>query len=236
MTNVTQTIYRLDGLNLRKLLLRISVGSLSPQQAEQLVGEANRPELRLFRVLIGVVVGLVFLGVGVLLLRFAVDTYVEKQAFTSRARQTTGTVVALNRHAVGNKRPTYAPLVNYQVARQTYQFEGLATSPAAYVVGQRVTVQYDPAWPGTGRLRSFIEEWLLGLIAGGVGCLLTTIGLWIVWVIGQTELGPARIPLQTLQQVFAQVASGQLSVEAAHHQLLPGKNYPHHPHPSPGKS
>ncbi|RZM26904.1 MAG: DUF3592 domain-containing protein [Pedobacter sp.] len=220
MTRTTQPTYSLDSLDLQKLLRRVSVNSISPQRAEQLLGEANRPGVRLLRGLVGGLVGLVFLGVGVFLLRLAVTIYIEKQAFERRSRQTTGRVVVLSPHAIRNQRPTYAPVVSYQVAGHTYQLEGLATSPAAYAVGQTVTVKYDPDQPGAGQIASFVDQWLLGLLAGGIGCLLTLIGLWVMWVTGQTGLRPARVPVQMMQQVLAQVAAGQLTVEAAYSQLL----------------
>ncbi|CCH01098.1 hypothetical protein FAES_3089 [Fibrella aestuarina BUZ 2] len=219
----TQPTYSIDGLDLRKLFRRVSANSLSPQQAEQLLREADNVGVRLVRGLIGAVVGLAFLSVGVFLLRLAVTTYVEKQAFASHARYTTGKVVKLSRHAIRHKRPTYAPIVSYQVAGQTYQLEGLATSPAAYTVGQILTVQYDPDRPAVGQLASFVEQWLLGLLAGGVGCLLTIIGLFVVWSTAKMGLRPVRVPVQLMQQVLNQMATGQLTVEAAQHQLQPGQ-------------
>ncbi|MEZ0611032.1 DUF3592 domain-containing protein [Fibrella sp. WM1] len=219
----TQPTYSLDGLDIQKLLQRVAATSLSPQQAEQLLREADKVGVRLFRGLIGGVVGIAFLGVGVFLLRLAVITYLEKQAFASHARQATGRVVSLSRHAIRNKRPTYAPIVSYQVAGKTYQLEGLASSPAAYTVGQILTVQYDPARPAVGQIQSFMEQWLLGLIAGGVGGLLTAIGLFVVWSTAKTGLRPARVPVQLMQQVLNQVATGQLTVEAAQRQVSPSQ-------------
>lgn len=222
MTSATPLTYALDSLDLRKLLRRVAAKALTPRQAEQLLAQANEPGVGLVRGFVGGLVGLVFLGVGAMLLRWAVASYVEKQTIASRARQTTGQVVALSRHGHGNKGPTYAPVVRYQVGNRTYQLEGLATSPAAYRVGQTLRVQYDPARPAAGQLRSFVDQWLLLVLAAGVGCLLTSLGLWVTWTIAQTGLWPARVECQRVQQVLAQLAAGQLTAEAAHGQLRPG--------------
>ncbi len=57
---------------------------------------------------------------------------------------------------------SYAPIVEYEVDGQTYSFNTRNYSnPPAYHVGQQVTVLYDPAKPGFGRINNVWELWLL---------------------------------------------------------------------------
>ena len=50
------------------------------------------------------------------------------------------------------------------------------TSPPAFEVGEAVTVLYNPASPGTARIKSFFQLWLLPIILGGMGSVFATIG------------------------------------------------------------
>ncbi len=218
-----ETPYRLTGVNLPKLLRQVAAKGVSPEQADTQVQMANRLPVRLFRAGVVAVAGLVFLGVGLFLLRYAWQTNANGQGYESLTRQTTGTVVALDRHDYRNRRSTYAPIVTYQVAGQTYRITNeLATSPASYSVGESVTVRYKPTQPGLSRIDSFASRWLLLLIAAGAGSLLTLVGLFVLpnALPKPNHAGPT--PTQ-FRVVVTQLAAGQLTVDDAEAQLQPGQ-------------
>ena len=216
------TPYRLTGVDLRKLLRRVAAKGLSPEQADTQLQVANRLAVRLLRGIVIAVVGMAFLAVGLFLLRYAWQTNANGQGYGNLTRQTTGTVVALDRHDLRNSRPTYAPVFTYAVAGQTYRVTSeLATSPASFSVGESVTVRYDPANPQAGRIDSFANRWLLLLIAAGVGGLLTLIGLFIL-PNALPKPGPPIGPTPTqFRVVMTQVANGQLTPDEAELELLP---------------
>jgi hypothetical protein len=77
-----------------------------------------------------------------------------------------GTVASLT----DNSEDSQAPNVRYEAAGQAWVIQGkVRTSPAAYSVGEPVTVAYHPDDPGAGRIDSFTELWLIPLIFGGIG-------------------------------------------------------------------
>ena len=110
--------------------------------------------------------GFILAGLGVLLIT---------NSLTSSYLRTEGTVVSL----VGSNRK--APVVDYVVSGNTYEHRsGLNTSPPSFVVGDKVTILYDPASPQNSRIEGYGVEGLISLI---------------FWIVGGAFLIPTLIML-----------------------------------------
>lgn len=219
-SGLPETPYRLAGVDLSKLLRQVAAKEISLEQAEAQLRAANRLSVRVLRTAVIAVVGLVWLGIGLFLLRYAWRTHADALAFAGHSQETTGTVVALNRHDLRNSRPTYAPVFTYRLAGHTYRVTSeQATAPASYSVGESVPVRYNPARPEAGRLSSFTDRWLLVLLAAGVGGLLTLTGLFVITRV----LPKPGSPVGPTPTRFRALATGQVTVDEARAQLLPDR-------------
>ncbi len=90
---------------------------------------------------------------------------------------------------------TYAPVVEYVVAGETYTFHGGSSSnPPAYHVGQEVDMLYALDDPGTAKINNFWELWLIPLIflpIAALGGLLFNV-IMLAMVVARRR-GPAPI-------------------------------------------
>jgi hypothetical protein len=124
--------------------------------------------------LVGVVcaaLGCLSAGVGVW---FTVHSY----RFASTALRAEGTVVRLVRSSNG----TSAPVIRYQVSGQAFERQSRVSSrPPAYSVGDKVSVLYRPDQPGTGQIDSFMEQWFVPLLCGGLGTVFVAVGCAIIF-------------------------------------------------------
>jgi len=70
------------------------------------------------------------------------------------------------------------PVVRFEVNGQSYEVVGkIASTPPAYTVGDRVSVRYPPARPEAAWIDSFVEQYLLPLIFGSIGLVVSLIGM-----------------------------------------------------------
>jgi hypothetical protein len=83
----------------------------------------------------------------------------------------------------------YFPVVRFDAANgQKIIFESsTGTSPAAYEVGERVTIVYDPREPGNASIESFFAFWFMPTLFGGLGSLLLAVGSGILWLPRRTR-------------------------------------------------
>lgn len=59
----------------------------------------------------------------------------------------------------------YSPIVEYEVNGRRYTIDGgIASSPPAYDVGERVEVLYDKADPSTAQINKWSERWLFPIM------------------------------------------------------------------------
>jgi hypothetical protein len=92
--------------------------------------------------------------------------------FQSGTEWTVGRVVGIESDR-NRTDPTFAPVVQYQVAERTYKTRGAFISPLWYRVGQRVTVKYFAGCPEKAQILTW-QEWFaawLGLVLGILFCL-----------------------------------------------------------------
>lgn len=79
---------------------------------------------------------------------------------------TTGIVVEMEESSDGDGGCcVYSPIIEFSADGQTYSFEGgTASDPPQYVVGEEVSILYDPANPGTAQINKWTERWLMPVI------------------------------------------------------------------------
>ncbi|HMP03940.1 MAG TPA: DUF3592 domain-containing protein [Gemmatales bacterium] len=107
--------------------------------------------------------------------------------FLTVAKRTEGKVVALKHNnqsgTLRHRRSGsgLAPEVEYQVNGTRHRFlSHLSTSPPRYGVGDAVTVLYAPDQPEAGQIEGFLENWLIPLLASGLGGIFVLIGMAIL--------------------------------------------------------
>jgi Protein of unknown function (DUF3592) len=122
----------------------------------------------------------IFLLVGLGMLGGAIYSFVTTWQFIGAAATADGAVIALEeRWNSADGGSTYYPRVAFETEdRRRYEFTGdTGSQPAAFVVGERVRVLFDPARPEAARIDSFFQLWLLPLILGGLGTVFSGLGL-----------------------------------------------------------
>lgn len=134
---------------------------------------------------------LVFGGIGALLLGIAAVSAVRAAGQMSREVEAPAEVVEVvmrrtRDSETGQLQEYYYPVVSFATADGTPMEVQLADGswPAAYAVGDRVTVLYDSAQPREARIQSGASTlllWLLPLITGFVGTVFAGVGLLVGW-------------------------------------------------------
>lgn len=123
----------------------------------------------------------VFLGIGCLMLAFAVLVLINTKRFIAGAASTQGTVVELieKRDSDGS---TYKPVVRYQApdGRVITYTASFSSNPPAYDVGEIVEVLYAPDDPQDVKIKGFMSLWFLPTLLGGMGLIFAGIGGGIV--------------------------------------------------------
>ena len=124
------------------------------------------------------VVAVAMLLMGPLFLLAGVVALVWNIHFISSAATAEGRVIELVDTSSPGESAQYKAKVSYDVAGETYTGHSTwSTAPAAFDVGERVQVLYDPAKPSSMMLDTFFEKWFIALIFLGIGNLFTIIGL-----------------------------------------------------------
>ncbi|MEU1803314.1 DUF3592 domain-containing protein [Streptomyces sp. NPDC019937] len=127
--------------------------------------------------------GAVFLVIGLILAGVSVS-------FLTDAKRAQGTVVALewrndssgaSRKATQSNKPAAYPVVEFTSAEGTSRTfrSSTGSNPPSYDEGDRVEVLYRADSPGDARINGFVSLWLLPLIFGGLGLVITGIGTGI---------------------------------------------------------
>lgn len=134
---------------------------------------------------------LVFGGIGVLLLGIAVVSGIGAARQMSREVQAPGEVVEVNLRRTrdtetGQVQEYYYPVVSFTTADGAQMEVQLADGswPAAYDVGEAVTVLYDATRPREARIQSGASTlllWLLPMITGFVGAVFAAVGAVVAW-------------------------------------------------------
>jgi hypothetical protein len=163
-----------DPNNLRSILIELSMGRLTVDEAHAKINDLARPgssaksqKSSLVAGLIVLLVGLVFGGVGV-------GFGIKAMSFSHDAGSTEGTVVRYDRS--GGKGNTRVPIVRYTVDGKDFETRGIGSNmpPALH---SKVKILYKSADPNDAQIDSFVQRWLFPLVFGGVGGLVSLVGL-----------------------------------------------------------
>lgn len=130
------------------------------------------------------IVGFIFTMLGFLMLLggglWAQKTF----SFKNQAQVVEGEVVALVANR-GSDSTTYAPKYSFIVVGQQYTvISNTSSNPAAYSVGEKVSVLFDPSNPFEARIDSFMGLWfgpILISVMGSIFLLVGVIPLFLLW-------------------------------------------------------
>jgi hypothetical protein len=126
---------------------------------------------------------IIFLGVGLLMLFGALMFWKKTRGFLARAHQASGTVVELLEVRDNEGSSMWKPVVAFtdDNGHKTRFTDSVSSRPAAYDVGEAVTVLYLPGEPGEAHIKGFSSLWLGTTVLGGLGLAFTAIGGSIVF-------------------------------------------------------
>lgn len=125
--------------------------------------------------------GLMFFGIGGLLLLSSLSIGFWMWNWASRAERTDGEVVRLvhssMRNAKGRTTHGTKPVVSYAVDGKLIEVTGyVSSSPPAYRVGDKVQILYDKNSPTIASIDSFMERWFVCTLLGLIGAVFSMIG------------------------------------------------------------
>ena len=128
-----------------------------------------------------------FVVVGTLAALFGFGWGVRSLCLLTGAKRTTGTVVQLreettSRVGESGTETTWHPVVEYEVDGVKYRTEGDVGSTPTWLprVGENVEVLYPADQPASGRLNTFLDNWAMPLVFGGVGSFFAALGIFMV--------------------------------------------------------
>jgi Protein of unknown function (DUF3592) len=129
-----------------------------------------------------------FLGIGVLMLCFALLLWNKSRGLLANGSHAQGTVVELREIRKDDGHNTYRPVVRFTTAggRDITYEESFSSNPAPYDVGASVEVLYPADDPDSARIKSFGSLWLGPTILGGMGLVFASIGVgYVLFARGQ---------------------------------------------------
>lgn len=125
--------------------------------------------------------GSIFGGVGLILLTVGIYFYNDTNAYQKDTIRVKGKVIRLSASYAQKGGRLYTPIVEFEFNNQTFQVAGsVASSPSAFDVGEEVELFVKPAQPQEARIDSFMEQWFVVVILGGMGAVFSTIGLAVI--------------------------------------------------------
>ena len=115
---------------------------------------------------------------------------VEHRQFASTALRTEGVVTAV----VSGDEDADIARVQYRAAGKTFEIQSeTATSPAAFHVGETVTVLYQSEKPEAGRIDSFSQTWLMPIVIGASALIMLAVSATLFLVPVLERRGMVRV-------------------------------------------
>jgi Protein of unknown function (DUF3592) len=141
------------------------------------VNKASATSNKIFGYLLG--------PIGILLLIFGGYKYYSDQQMIARSTPVTGKVIELKesvkettKNGTTTKSVTYAPVIEYSVNGKPYTYQSsMYSNPPAYELNGDAPLLVDPNDPSQVIIDSFIGRYLLVLVMGGLGLILSIIGI-----------------------------------------------------------
>lgn len=121
---------------------------------------------------------LLVVGIGVLLIGVAAWSLKNSLQLRRDGLRAPGEVIDLIRKQDSDGDITWAPLFRFTTAsgREIDIVSSISSSPAAYDIGDTVTMLYDPDKPSRARVDGVLSLWGTAIIVGGLGLLFGGIG------------------------------------------------------------
>lgn len=143
----------------------------------------------------------IFLLVGLGLLGGSIYLTFDTRRALAEGTRVEGEVIELLRSRDSDGDVTYRPHVRFTtLAGDTLEFTStMGSNPAAFDVGERVVVIYNPASPRDARIDSFFQLWFAPLLLGGMGIVFTAVGC-LAFQAGRRPAEPAE-PAEPLSDV-----------------------------------
>lgn len=164
---------------------------------------------------IPLLVGAILSCVGVVFLIVGVAIGADTVSFLASAERTEGVVVELtertstSRDTDGHTRTstTWYPTVEFSTgAGETVTFESsVGSDPPTHDVGEEVPVAYDPANPSDAKVATGLSLYLLPLIFGGLGVVLSAVGIPLL-IVGIRKKRVRRRLLRDGTEVWAEIS------------------------------
>ncbi len=137
------------------------------------------------------VVGMIFMGLGIMMLIVVAYLIQSNYEFSKRAISVTGKVIGFTNHESndddGGTTTMYTPVFEYDFNAKTYAYtSSTSSSSPGFDIGENVEILVDPDSPGEVLVNTFQEKWLLPLILGIMGTLFTGLGYMAYRVFGKS--------------------------------------------------
>jgi hypothetical protein len=131
------------------------------------------------------IVGLIFLGVGILLLGGALLAGMSSASLLREGVRTTGHVLEFNQYYDDEGTLMYAPVYIFldEQGREQIVQSIISSSAPRYRQGQTVELIYRPGKPETASTISYFDLWFLAGILGVLGLGFTAFGVAAIWLI-----------------------------------------------------
>ena len=123
---------------------------------------------------------LIFVLVGLALIAGGIWMLYQRSDTSLLGERAEGTVVRLIEKAEPGETPVIYPFFKFKAENgKTYTVKGgVGSNPAAYTVGEKLSVVYDPDRPQDAHIDSFTELWLAPLVLLLMGFIFVLAGLF----------------------------------------------------------
>lgn len=117
--------------------------------------------------------------VGVILIGVSAAISFSKYQFINRATKAEGTIINIvERRSSDSNNSTYAPVVTFRTNNLEHTFTSSVSTSSRPLIGEKVTVLYDPADPNDAAIDSVTTLWFFPLIVGFMGLIFLMIGIF----------------------------------------------------------
>jgi len=129
----------------------------------------------------GTIFGLVFGGVGTLLVALALFFFIRTRIFINNSQQTQGTITQMV-YSHDSESSGYTPVFRFRTFQgQEVEVSGnLRTNPPQFQVGQTIDVLYDPENPQKARIKKWMNLYFVPALLGFLGLVFGCIGVGMI--------------------------------------------------------
>ncbi len=126
-----------------------------------------------------ILVGLLFVGIGLVFGGLAWFFLAQTRRFLRTAVDATGTIIDLIESSGSEGGTTYSAVVRFQTAdgREIQWTESMASNPPPGQRGDTLGMKYDPENPQRARIAKASRLWFMPALFGGLGVLFFIIGV-----------------------------------------------------------